>query len=382
MSTRAMSRLPLFNGGGSAGIGYAGMDDSGGGLSGLLAALTGQNQTTGGLTTDASGKLSWTPVQATHPKGLFAGAARRSANLQNLAIGPQVMQNQAALELQKLINEHENAFAKLQSDLQNELANNTHIRELAKTHGVTVDALTKELAPKLTALASQKLDNQIAANNPAKNPDVTANSNIGANMEANRLPPQLLMSKAGPNELSTTPAIPGVNTPSGTPSGLIQTAGALQNQNVVTDQFGMMHNILSNIPGSTSFPVNPKIKADALNINPSVNTSVQDNGMTLPDLMKLWSQSSGALAAPQLNSTGTSSLFPSNPATPVNNDLSSFLTPSNNTITQPSVTTNVAPSTVTGTAQEPTSQGNGIQDVLSNLPAYLRYLTSLIPGNK
>lgn len=321
MSTRAMSLLPLFRGerGGYNNGGDDGSSSSG--LSGLLARITGQDQTSGGFGTNADGTLSWTPEAAKSPHGIFAGGAKHSAKEHNYAMGPQVMQNQAAVQLQKLINEHETSLAELNNKLAKDLATNQHMIDLAKAHDIPVDKLAGDFANKLLRNSSQNLDNKNAANDPTQNPDIQAANRIGANIGASGIPPALLNATAGPNTLSTIPGLPGVNTPSGSGQGSMQVAGPIQQQSVSMNQYGQMLPTSSVTPGGISIPVNPKIKAGALSLNAADNQAVpaQDDNSPLAILQKIQGDNS---AVPTQG--GSFNMFPQAGSQPLDINLDSL----------------------------------------------------------
>ena len=86
-----------------------------GGNAGLLATLFGQNKISGGLQTDPNtGESVWTPESGS--SGLFGGASRSAARMDNNAMAPTILQSQNAVKIQQMRNDAAMALQKIIND--------------------------------------------------------------------------------------------------------------------------------------------------------------------------------------------------------------------------------------------------------------------------
>jgi len=203
---------------------------------GLLSALTGQDKLSGGqLTTTPQGETSFVPYKGS--SGLFGGWSRRQAAQLNVPF----LMSQLEASQEKSIEAQKAKQLKEQS-IQDS------VNKLAASLGVTPDQITGGLKDKLYAGADER-QKQILDN--MNTPEFHKSLAMGQNALATGLPPTTLFPSASQGGIATGPSLPGLtNNPN------IARGATPLPQNVVTDQFGIMHLIGGGAkPGSFGSPV-------------------------------------------------------------------------------------------------------------------------------
>lgn len=205
MSNRAMARMYSAGGGGNYG---GGGED--GGLIGNIMDLFQNQDVNGGFTVDpATQQISATPYSGHGRKGKMRANALNAQTL-GPAYQSQV-EGRTQMEVQKLMNQHAQELEKIKSQHAIDLGKLDSVKEAAKRLGISTEQYAGQLAEKNASNAFQQLNNEGNANDPAQNPNINKANQIGANITASRIPPNLLGGTAGPGAITATPSIPGLD---------------------------------------------------------------------------------------------------------------------------------------------------------------------------
>lgn len=230
-----------------------GYGSGGGGLMGILAALTGQNKITPGQISydQENNKISATPPQG--PSGLFGGAARAQA-----AQMQQQQQNNLAniyglIAAQKERGTQEKGLAQTTGEETRKTNLAQTINDLAKHLNVNPEDVTGALKPMLLANAQANLGLQAKS---LANPQAQTASDFGTQAGLTGMPPNILFPNVPMGGAAATPNIAGGITAA---PGMLQ--GQAQAQGLYIDPLTHMAHPISNpIGAQMKTPISPEEK--------------------------------------------------------------------------------------------------------------------------